>query len=367
MFIYQRCHPIHETLHRNVTVPRHLQSAEDFITIGENIHTTRILLLKGRRVTTLDDGTEGVPFKDDKGNDLFLTIDDEFKSQQPYRQNQVKHFMIAVSKGLNGNAEDQAVGTAYIHREVRRQTKAGAAFLDLNVDEVSPYIDVQNASMEWLVKTVENVSTLPLSIDSSNTEIIKTGLNAYSGKAGPPMINSVALERVDAIQLVIDNNAHVIVTAAGEAGMPEDAEERLKNTDEIMHHIQNVGIPLGNVYVDCLAFPISVASTYGNDYLDAVAKVRDKYGPEIHITGGVSNVSFGLPKRRLVNDAFLYLAIESGLDSGIIDPIPTSIQRVLDLDTDSEPVQLALEMLRGHDDFCMNFIQAFRDGRLDIT
>ena len=346
-------------------MPRHLKSADDFITIGENIHTTRIVLLNGRRVRTLDDGTEGVPFKDDDGNDLFLSIPDEFKAQQPYRQNQVKHFMIAVWKGLNGNAEEQALGTAYIHREVRRQTRAGATFLDLNVDEVSPYLDIQKASMEWLVKTVEDVSTLPASIDSSNTEIIETGLVTYSGKAGRPMINSVALERVDAIKLVTDNNAHVIVTAAGESGMPDDADERVENIDEIMQHIQNAGIPLGDVYVDCLAFPISVASTYGNDYLDAVAAVREKYGPEIHITGGVSNVSFGLPKRRLINDAFLYLAIESGLDSGIIDPIPASIQKVLDLDLDSEPVKLAIDMLRGNDDYCMNYIQAFRDGRLD--
>ena len=346
-------------------MPRHLKSAEDFVTIGENIHTTRIVLLNGRRVRTLDDGTEGVPFKDENGNDLFLSIPDEFKEQQPYRQNQVKHFMIAVWKGLNGDAEEQAIGTAYIHREVRRQTNAGATFLDLNVDEVSPYLDIQKASMEWLVKTVEAVSTIPASIDSSNTEIIETGLATYTGAAGRPMINSVALERVEAIKLVTDNNAHVIVTAGGESGMPDDADERVENIDQIMVHIQDAGIPLSDVYVDCLAFPISVASTYGNDYLDAVAAVREKYGPEVHITGGVSNVSFGLPKRRLINDCFLHLAIENGLDSGIIDPIPASIQKVLDLDTGSEPVKLALDMLRGHDDYCMNYIQAFRDGRLD--
>jgi cobalamin-dependent methionine synthase I len=346
-------------------VPRHLKSAEDFITIGENIHTTRIVLLNGRRVRTLDDGTQGVPFKDDDGNDLFLSIPDEFKEQQPYRQNQVKHFMIAVWKGVNGSPEEQALGTAYIHREVRRQTRAGATFLDLNVDEVSPYIDIQNESMTWLVNTVEEVSTLPASIDSSNSEIIETGLAAYTGKAGRPMINSVALERIDTIKLVTDNNAHVIVTAAGESGMPDNADERVENIDELMQHVQNAGIPLSDVYVDCLAFPISVASTYGNDYLDAVAAVREKYGPEIHITGGVSNVSFGLPKRRLINDAFLHLAIEKGLDSGIIDPIPASIQKVLDLDIDSESVKLAIDMLSGNDDYCMNYIQAFRDGRLD--
>ena len=346
-------------------MPRHLKSAEDFITIGENIHTTRVVLRNGRRVRTLGDGTEGVPFKDEHGNDLFLSIPDSFKEQQPYRLNQVKHFMIAVWKGVNGDDEDQAVGTAYIHREVRRQTKAGASFLDLNVDEVSPYLDIQKRSMEWLVQTVEAVSTLPSSIDSSNTEIIESGLAAYKRVAGRPMINSVALERVDVIDLVKENNAHVIVTAAGESGMPDDAQDRLDNISQMMKHIERAGIPTGDVYVDCLAFPIAIASTYGNDYLDAVAGVREKFGPDIHITGGVSNVSFGLPKRRLINDTFVHLAIERGLDSGIIDPMPTSIQNVLDLDTESEPVRLAIDMLRGNDDYCVNYIKAFRDGRLD--
>ena len=346
-------------------MPRHLKSADDFVTIGENIHTTRVFLRNGRRVRTLEDGTEGVPFKDEHGNDLFLSIPDEFKEQQPYRQNQIKHFMIAVWKGLHGDAEEQAVGTAYIHREVRRQTEAGASFLDLNVDEVSPYIDIQKQSMEWLVQTVEAVSTIPASIDSSNPEIIQSGLAAYTSAAGRPMINSVALERVDTIDLVLEHQAHVIVTAAGESGMPEDGQGRLDNINQIMEHVLGAGIPLGDIYVDCLAFPIAVASTYGNDYLEAVAGVRETYGPEIHITGGVSNVSFGLPKRRLVNDAFLHLAIEAGLDSGIIDPIPTSIQHVLDLDTESEPVRLAIDMLSGNDDFCMTFIGAFRDGRLE--
>ena len=346
-------------------MPRHLKSAEDFITIGENIHTTRVFLRNGRRVRTLDDGSEGVPFKDENGNDLFLSIPDSFKEQQPYRLNQVKHFMIAVWKGVNGDADEQAVGTAYIHREVRRQTKAGATFLDLNVDEVSPYLDIQKRSMEWLVQTVEAVSTLPSSIDSSNTEIIESGLAAYKRVAGRPMINSVALERVDVINLVKENDAHVIVTAAGESGMPDDAQDRIDNLSQIMEHVQKAGIPLSDVYVDCLAFPIAIASTYGNDYLDAVAGIREKFGPDIHITGGVSNVSFGLPKRRLINDVFVHLAIERGLDSGIIDPIPTSIQKIMDIDTDSEPVRLALDMLLGNDDYCLNFIQAFRDGRLD--
>ena len=93
--------------------------------------------------------------------------------------------------------------------------------------------------------------------------------------------------------------------------------------------------------------------------------LREIYGAELHIGGGLSNVSFGMPKRRLINQAFIYLALEAGIDSGILDPVQTKIESALDLDTSSEAVGLALDMLLGRDDFCMNFIQAFRAGRLD--
>jgi 5-methyltetrahydrofolate--homocysteine methyltransferase len=107
-----------------------------------------------------------------------------------------------------------------------------------------------------------------------------------------------------------------------------------------------------------------VERSYGNHYLDAVRALRVAYGDELHITGGLSNVSFGLPKRGLINDTFIHLALDAGIDSGIIDPIQTKLGGVFELDTESEPVRLASDMLLGRDDYCVEYIQAFRDGRL---
>jgi 5-methyltetrahydrofolate--homocysteine methyltransferase len=123
-------------------------------------------------------------------------------------------------------------------------------------------------------------------------------------------------------------------------------------------------VPLNDVYVDPLVYPIAVERSYGNHYLDAVRALREAYGDELHITGGLSNVSFGLPKRRLINDTFIHLALDAGIDSGIIDPIQTKLGGVFELDTESEPVRLASDMLLGRDDYCVEYIQAFRDGRL---
>ena len=148
--------------------------------------------------------------------------------------------------------------------------------------------------------------------------------------------------------------------------MPADAAERVANVKQLMDLVEARGIPLDDVYIDGLVFPISVAADFGRHYLDAVTELRELYGPEVHITGGLSNVSFGLPQRKLVNLAFIHLALEAGIDSGIVDPVQCNIQAILDLDIESEPIRLAREVLLGEDEFCVNYLQAWRAGRLEM-
>ena len=345
-------------------MPRVIESPQDFTIIGENIHATRIVLLKGKRVTTLKNGTEVVTFKGESGEDRCLSIPENFKTTQPYQQGHVKHFMIAVNKGISDNPAEQAEGEAYIGFEVRRQAAAGAHYLDLNVDEVSYQLEVQKRAMQWLVSTVQQISPVPPSVDSSNPDIIEAGLAEYDGGAGRPMVNSVALERLETLDLVKEFNGKVIVTAAGAEGMPNDAEERAENVGQLMEAVQAHDIPLSDVFIDGLVFPISVDPQYGLHYLDAVRSLRETLGNEVHIAGGLSNVSFGLPKRKLVNQTFTYLSLEAGIDSGIVDPIQSSMEEIFNLDPENEQVRLAREMLLGEDEFCVNYIQAFREGRL---
>ena len=345
-------------------MPRVITSPDQFITIGENIHTSRVVKREGPRTGITPDGQEAVTFKGEDGKVRYMTVADVFKKKQPYREGNLKHFMIAVWKGVHGDADEQALGAAYVHWEAGRQIKAGASYLDLNVDEVSYNMAEQKRSMAWLVKAVQQVSTVPLSVDSSSAEIIAEGLAAYDGRAGRPLLNSVALERLSALDLVLKHNTRVVDTAAAEGGMPNSAEERLQNIGKITEAALSRGIKKEDVFVDCLAFPISVAAPYGLHFLDAVTSVRKEFGNEVHITGGVSNVSFGLPKRRLVNDAFLYLALERGLDSGIINPLETSAKGAFSLDTQSEPVKIVMDMLLGNDEYCTKFLKAYRAGTL---
>ena len=332
-----------------------------FTVIGENIHATRVLRLNGKRVGENEEGVQSVKYAS-AGNTKFMTIPEEMKKTQPYQQGQAKHFMIAVWKGLFGDSQDQEEAVDYIKNETKRQENAGANFLDLNIDEMSHKLDIQINSMKWLVSTVEEFSSVPPSIDSSNSEIIKAGLDQYTGKQGRPMINSVALERVETFDLVQEFNANVILTGASEDGMPNNSEERVSNINKIVDISKNYNIDFSDIHLDPLVFPISVAPEYGVHFFDAVEKIRALFGDEINISGGLSNVSFGLPRRKLVNDVFIYICLQRGLDSGIIDPLQLKINDILTMDENSKDFKVAENMLMGRDDFCMNYINYCREG-----
>ncbi len=345
-------------------MPRVVGSPEQFTIVGENVHATRVLMRNGRRMVTLDDGTEAVPFKGDSGEDRFLTVPDWFKKTQPYDQGQIKHFMIAMRKGIDDDPDEREQAAAYLRYEVRRQLAAGAQYLDINADEVHYNLDTQKRCMRWAVETVQAASSVPPSIDSSSSEIIAEGLAAYDGHAGRPIINSIAPERPEAMDMITEHDARVIVMATSETGMPQSAEERVENAGALISALVARGVDLSDMFVDAIIFPISVESQNGNHYFEAVRALRERYGDGLHIGMGLSNISFGMPNRRLINRSFIHLALEAGIDAGIIDPIATKLDSILGLDTESEPVKLALDMLLGHDDFCGNYIMAYRDGRL---
>ncbi len=338
---------------------------QNFIIIGENIHTTRVILRNGKRVTMTPEGLEAVRYTASNGQARYLLIPDDVKHTQDYEEGRIKHVKIGILAAMSGPELRANEGMEYLQTMVRLQEEAGADFLDLNVDEVSLRLEEQKSAMRWLVKTVQHLSSIPVSIDSSNLEIIQAGLEASDGAR--IMLNSASLERLEALDLAKRYNARVIVTAAGEKGMPQNDEERIANASRMVEGGLAKGIDLQDMYIDALVFPISVDSQFGNHCLQAIRRLRERYGPEIHITGGLSNVSFGLPCRRLINDVFINLAAEAGADSGIIDPASSHIQRVFTVDRQSKPYQLAQDMLLGRDPNCKAFLRAYRKGELQVN
>jgi 5-methyltetrahydrofolate--homocysteine methyltransferase len=268
---------------------------------------------------------------------------------------------------MSGEEPHASEGLEYIRKIVQRQVDANTDFLDVNVDEISWRLAEQKEAMRWLVQTVQQMTDTPLSVDSSNTEIIAAGLEVYDNRVGRALLNSASLERLEALDLAKQYDTKVMVTAASESGMPQTPEERVDNASRIINAAQDKGIAIEDIFVDPLFFPIGVDTENGNHAFEAIRRLRDKYGPNIHISGGFSNVSFQMPCRRLINDVFMLLAIEAGTDSGIIDPVTSNPQKVFAIDRDSRSYQLTEDVLLGKDRFCRKFLRAYRKGELEVS
>ena len=332
------------------------------IVIGENIHCTRVALRKGKRIAE-HDGAEVILYETIDGEERALPVTEESKRTKDYEEGRVKHFQVAIETAMETAAGDPAEGMRYIEAQVRHQERAGAAFLDLNVDEMSPKLSVQTGAMAWLATTVQQLTDLPLSIDSSSVDVIRAGLEAIAPAKARPMLNSASLERLDALDLARAHDCRVVVTAAGERGMPDGTEARVANASRMVEAALARGFEIGDLYIDPLVFPISVDSAYGHHCLDAIRALRQRFGDEIHITGGMSNVSFGLPARKFLNEMFVLLAVEAGADGGILDPVASPAAAILAIDREDPSYKLAEDVLLGRDEHCMAYIRAWRKSR----
>lgn len=334
-----------------------------FIIVGENIHCTRIRLTAGKFVVELPDGRSALTFKH-KGETATLPIPEAIVAGEEWRNGRVRHVAVAIEQGLHGSGADRAAGVAYVESMAREQEAKGAHFLDLNVDEFSLDPDEKIRAVRWAVEVVQGASALPLSIDSSNADILQAGVDACDRGRGKPMINSVSLERVASIPVAAAAGAQVIASASGATQMPETLEARLANLAELMPLLEQHGFARGDIYLDPLVYPVSVNSVNGVAVLDVISALREAYGPEIHFAPGLSNVSFGLPQRALINQVFTYLCRQRGCDGGIVDPLQINDWVLDTLDPASEPFRLAEDLLLGRDEFGMNYITASRDGTL---
>jgi 5-methyltetrahydrofolate--homocysteine methyltransferase len=334
-----------------------------FIAVGENIHCTRIYKVGGTFVKSLDDNTHVIAYKED-GEEKRLPIAKRFVESSDWKNGKVKHAAVAMWQGLHGSESEQRAGVEYLHYMVRHQEANGAAYLDLNVDEFSTDIAERKELIRWAAGIIQQVSRVPLSIDSSNVEILQTGLQACDPAKGSPMVNSVSLERKDAIQVAKTAGAVVIAAATGESSMPTDKQERIANLKSLLSQLEQNGFTFPQIHLDPLVFPVSVDPNNGLMILETIAELRKEYGREIHFAPGLSNISYGMPNRKLINQVFTRLCMDRGLDGGIVDPIQINESALGALDPASESFQLTEAFLTGQDQFGMNYISAVREGKI---
>lgn len=336
--------------------------AASFITVGENIHCTRIYKIGGKFVKALDDGSYAIIYSVDDEERHMPIPQHVIESEEWSKKKKVRHVAVAMWQGFYGADTEKQAGIAYLQYLARVQEAHGAAFLDLNVDEFSMDVDERIRIIQWAAEIIQRTATIPLSIDSSDISILQAGLAACDPSRGKPLVNSISLERAAGIEIARNAGAAVIAGATGETSMPSTVEERLANFERLVPRLTETGFTHPDIYLDPLVFPASVDPQNSKRVLDTIAALRKKYGPEIHFAPGLSNVSYGLPKRKHLNQVFAYLCMEQGCDGGLVDPRHINAEVLGSLDTDTEAFALTKAFLMGEDEFGMDYILAVRQG-----
>ncbi len=262
--------------------------------------------------------------------------------------------MIIVGELINSSRK--AIAQAIEQRDIeylqdiaRRQAEAGAHYIDVNAAAGGDEI----INMIWLVDLVQEVVDTPLCIDSPNPEAIKAGLSRCRKQA---MVNSISAEKEkwDAIlPLIKEYKPKVVALCMDDSGMPNTVEDRLEVTRKIISGLREVGVADNDIYLDPLVKPLGVDNKFGLEVLESTERLRATY-PNVHIISGLSNISFGLPERKLINRVFMIMGAVKGMDSFILDPLDRSLMSLL----------TTAEAVVGQDDYCMNYISGVRAGRV---
>lgn len=240
----------------------------------------------------------------------------------------------------------------YILTQALSQVGAGAEILDVNVGH--PEID-EKKMMVRVLKAIQSVCDAPLQIDSTKPDVLEAGLRYYNGK---PIVNSVNGEEkslLSVLPLVKKYGASVVGLTLDEDGIPKTAEGRFEIAKRIVERAESLGIDRKDVYIDCLTLTVSAEQDACRETLKALHRVKTELGCKTCL--GVSNISFGLPNRELVNSTFLTMALEEGLDLPIINP---------NVDAMSGAVR-AYRVLAGIDKNSMDFISEYNDKAVAST
>jgi 5-methyltetrahydrofolate--homocysteine methyltransferase len=259
------------------------------------------------------------------------------------------------------NASNKAVGEAilrwdtdFVTELAKAQDAAGADFIDVNAGSGSGEENSGIESMKWLVDTIKTVTEKPLAIDSDDPGIIEAGIAAYG--EGYLLINSVTAEsgRLNTIgPIAAAKNSGLVALAMGGEGIPDNVKDRLDACETILNTLTGMGVKEDKVYFDPLVLPVSVDAQQGKVTLDTIKEIKKRY-PETNTVVGLSNISYGLPNRKLVNRAFLLMAAQAGLDAAIMDPLDKKMMSMVSI----------IKMLSGKESSARAYMRAHRSGRI---
>ncbi len=261
--------------------------------------------------------------------------------------------MKIIGEKINGTRQRVAQAIAgrdenFIQELARNQVAAGADWLDVNAGTQQ---SKEPEDLIWLVETVQSVVDIPLCLDSPNPAALTAAIRVVEQT---PMINSISGEpwRLEGIlPLVAEHQCPVIALAMDDGGIPETCAGRMDVVHKVMQASRSSGVPDEDMYIDPLVMTLATNTQSAQITLETMRIIHQEY-PDVHISMGLSNISFGMPARANINRVFLTLAMAAGLDSAIVDPLDRELKAAL----------VTTRMILGQDRHCLNYTRAYRAG-----
>jgi 5-methyltetrahydrofolate--homocysteine methyltransferase len=265
--------------------------------------------------------------------------------------------MIIIGEKLNGSIPSMgkaiaAKDEARIRELAKLQSEAGANFLDVCA---SVQVDVEVETLKWMLDLVQDETDVPICLDSPSAETIVKAL-PFCKKPG--IVNSVSGEgeKMDLIfPIIADTTWGCVALLCDDRGIPKSVEQRMETFEAIMEKAKKFNIAPSRLYIDPLVVTLSTSETALTAFAECTRQIKAKY-PDIHITSGLSNISFGLPSRKLINMAFMVLAMGAGMDSAIVDPTNRDMLGMI----------YAADALLENDEYCLEYIGAYKEGVIGL-
>ena len=262
--------------------------------------------------------------------------------------------MILIGEKINGFIPRtleaiESKDEGYLKDLARRQTEGGAAYIDVCAG-MRP--EVEKETLEWLIGLVQDTVDTPLCIDSSDPQLIVEMLPLAHR---PGLINSVSKEEgktETVFPIIADSEWAVVALTCDSTGIPDDPQIKYAIARQIIKEAEDYGIAHNRLFVDPCVTTLATKQDCLINFNEAVRLIKAEY-PDVHITSGLSNISFGMPCRKVINMQFLSLAMAAGMDSAIMDSTSPDMLATMH----------ATEALLGNDKYCMGYLKAYKAGQ----
>ncbi len=238
--------------------------------------------------------------------------------------------MIIIGERLNSSRKSVLLAMEnkdenYLQKEALRQEQAGASFIDLNA---AALLDKEVEALKWIIPLLQEKLSIPLSIDTPSPKAMEEGLKIHRGRA---LLNSLSGEKEkikSLLPLIKEHKPSVIVLCLDEKGLPKSPEYAVSIASRMVDLLVKEGLDTDDIFIDPLVHPASIEPEAALFFLESLRRIKERM-PEVKTIAGLSNISFGLPQRRLVNRIFLSIAFLNGLDAAILDPLDAKLLRAI--------------------------------------